>query len=228
MSKGNIFLVILPTASNPISYPMVEIITEYFPNLTPRQIEQFEAMGPLYAEWNRKINVISRKDIDNIYLHHILHSLSIAKFFTPKSGTTFLDLGTGGGFPGIPLATLWPECRFHLIDRIGKKITVATEIAAELSLENVTFQHGDSLECREKFNYVVSRAVMPLDKLIPLARKNIAHRTLNRLPDGLLCLKGGDLSEEIAASRASVIDVPLSDWFSEPFFQTKHLIYTPL
>lgn len=207
---------------------MIEIITKYFPNLSPRQIEQFEAMGPLYAEWNQKINVISRKDIDNIYIHHILHSLSIAKFFTPGEGTSFLDLGTGGGFPGIPLATLWPDCRFHLIDRIGKKIHVATEIASALSLDNVTFQHGDSLECHEKFNFVVSRAVMTLDKLVPLARKNISHSSTNRLPDGLLCLKGGELAEEIAHSRTPVLDVPLSDWFSESFFLTKHLIYVQL
>lgn len=203
-------------------------ILKYFPELTARQREQFAAMGPLYAEWNEKINVVSRRDIDNIYPHHILHSLAIAKFFTPASGTRFLDLGTGGGFPGIPLATLWPDCTFHLIDRVGKKITVAQSIAQELGLENVTTQHGDAGECHERFDYVVSRAVMTLDGLVKISRRNVQRRALNALPSGLLCLKGGDLAAEIRAVNSPVVEVPLSDWFSEEYFATKQLIYVRL
>lgn len=207
---------------------MYDIITKYFPVLTDLQKQQFEKIGPLYREWNEKINVISRKDIDNLYEHHILHSLSLAKFITPESGTTFLDMGTGGGFPGIPLAIMWPHCKFHLIDRIGKKINVAKNIADEIGLLNVTFQHGDIGECRQKYDFVISRAVMTLDKLIPLIRKNISGKSINKFPNGLMCLKGGDLEGEIRASKQPVIDVPLSDYFTEEFFTTKNLIYVEL
>lgn len=207
---------------------MHTIIQRYFPTLAEEQFQKFEQIGPLYSEWNEKINVISRKDIDNLYEHHILHSLSIAKFMTPKAGTTFLDMGTGGGFPGIPLAILWPHCKFHLIDRIGKKINVARSIAEAIGLKNVSFQHGDIGECHQRFDFVVSRAVMTLDKLVPLVRRNISDKEVNRLPNGLLCLKGGDLEDEIRASRRPVIDVPLSDYFTEEYFATKHLIYVEL
>lgn len=149
-------------------------ILRYFPELTPTQTERFMLLDALYREWNEKINVISRRDIDNLYVNHVLHSLSIARFFTPVSGTTFMDLGTGGGFPGIPLAILWPDCNFHLIDRIGKKIKVASAIAEAAGLENITFQHGDSGECHRKFDYVVSRAVMALPELVKACRGNIA------------------------------------------------------
>lgn len=203
-------------------------ILKYFPSLSPRQIEQFEILGREYPIWNEKINVISRRDIDNLFTHHILHSLAIAKFMTPKDGTTFLDMGTGGGFPGIPLAVMWPECRFHLIDRVGKKIRVATEVAAAAGLTNVTFQHGDIGECRTRFDYVVSRAVMRLEALVPLVSKNIARDSRNSFPNGLIVLKGGDLDDEIRATRRPTIEVPLSDWFDEPFFETKKLIYTEL
>lgn len=205
-----------------------QIIFDAFPQLTPLQKEQFTEIGPLYADWNTKINVISRKDIDNFYLHHVLHSLAIAKFITPGNGTTFLDMGTGGGFPGIPLALLCPDCSFHLVDRIGKKLRVAQEIADKVGLKNVTFQHGDIGECRKKYNFVVSRAVMRLDELVPLIRKNISSSNCNPFPNGLLCLKGGDLSEEIKATHRPVIDVPLSDFFPQPFFETKQLIYVEL
>ena len=205
-----------------------DIVNHYFPILPPEQRTQFEAMGELYAEWNAKINVISRKDIDNIYPNHILHSLAIAKFLIPKSGTTFLDMGTGGGFPGIPLATLLPDCRFHLIDRIGKKIKVASDIAEQLGLKNVTFQHGDIGECRERYDFVVSRAVMPLNDLLPLVRKNIAKGGHNGLPNGLICLKGGDISEEIRLTKAKVEVEDVSTYFKEPFFETKKLVYVPI
>lgn len=203
-------------------------ILRYFPELTPTQTERFMLLDALYREWNEKINVISRRDIDNLYVNHVLHSLSIARFFTPVSGTTFMDLGTGGGFPGIPLAILWPDCNFHLIDRIGKKIKVASAIAEAAGLENITFQHGDSGECHRKFDYVVSRAVMALPELVKACRGNIAPASRNRLPNGLLCLKGGDLTEELSQVNRPVVDVPLSDWFSEPYFETKELIYVNL
>ncbi|MDE6490193.1 MAG: 16S rRNA (guanine(527)-N(7))-methyltransferase RsmG, partial [Muribaculaceae bacterium] len=175
-----------------------------------------------------KVNVISRKDIGNLFEHHILHSLAIANFFTPVSGTTFMDLGTGGGFPGIPLAILWPDCHFHLIDRIGKKIKVATAIAESIGLGNVTFQHGDSGECHRKFDYVVSRAVMALPDLVKACRNNISPNSRNRLPNGLICLKGGDLSTETSQVSRPVVEVPLSDWFTEPYFASKELIYVNL
>lgn len=203
-------------------------ILKYFPEITPTQIEQFSKMGELYPEWNAKINVISRKDIDNLYMNHILHSLSIAKFFTPVDGTTFLDMGTGGGFPGIPLATMFPNCQFHLIDRIGKKIKVAMSIAEEIGLKNITFQHGDIGECRKKYDFVVSRAVMRLDELLPLIRKNISKENKNKYQNGLICLKGGVLDDEMAAVNYPVIDFPITEFFNEPFFETKKIIYVPM
>jgi len=206
----------------------MEEILKYFPYLTDGQQQQFTALGRLYPEWNEKINVISRKDIDNLYTHHILHSLAIGKFITPVSGTSFLDLGTGGGFPGIPLAILWPECNFHLIDRIGKKIKVAQSIAEAIGLKNVTFQHGDSGECHQKYDYVVSRAVMQLEELIKLIRRNISSKSVNKFPNGLICLKGGDLGAELGRVKQPLIDVPLSDYFPQEYFATKDLIYVEL
>ncbi len=207
----------------------VASITKYFPNLTERQVAQFTQLGQLYPEWNSKINVISRKDIDNLYVNHILHSLAIARFLPdPVAGTSFLDLGTGGGFPGIPLAILMPDCKFHLIDRIGKKILVARSIAEAIGLTNVTFQHGDIGECHAKYDFVVSRAVMTLDSLLPLIKNNIAPKSLNRHRNGLICLKGGDLQDEILRSKVAVFDEPLSVYFNEPFFSTKSLLYVPM
>ncbi len=203
----------------------MEEILKYFPSLTQRQIDQFTALGRLYPEWNEKINVISRKDIDNLYLHHILHSLAIAKFISPVDGTQFIDLGTGGGFPGIPLAIMWPDCGFHLIDRIGKKIKVATAIANEIGLTNVTFQHGDMGECKLKADYVVSRAVMQLDELVKMIGRNISGKNQNRIPNGLICLKGGELGSELGRVTRPVLDVPISDYFSDEYFKTKDLIY---
>lgn len=205
-----------------------DIIFRYFPALTERQRQQLKSLGQLYEEWNSRINVISRRDIDNLYAHHVLHSLAIAKFVTPVAGTTLLDLGTGGGFPGIPLAILWPDCHFHLIDRIGKKIKVAQSVAESIGLKNVTFQHGDSGECHERFDYIISRAVMRLDSLIALVRRNILHNSQNVIPPGLLCLKGGNLAEEIEAVSRPVLEVPLSDYFTEDFYATKSLVYVEL
>ncbi len=205
-----------------------EIILKYFPGLTERQTEQFAMLGTLYPDWNAKINVISRKDIDNLYTNHILHSLAIAKFFTPTPRTSFLDLGTGGGFPGIPLAIMFPDCRFHLIDRIGKKIKVAQSVAEAVGLTNVTFQHGDIGECREKFDFVVSRAVMRFDELVPLVRKNISKEQHNGIPNGVICLKGGDLADELRGMGRNVLRERVSSYFAEPFFETKELIYLPL
>lgn len=206
----------------------MEEILNYFPGLTDTQRERFAALGELYSDWNSKINVISRKDIDHLYTHHVLHSLAIAKFLTPAEGSRMLDMGTGGGFPGIPLAIMWPDCKFHLIDRIGKKLKVAEAVADSIGLDNVTFQHGDIGECRDKFDFVVSRAVMTLDQLVPLVTKNIGHADRSKLPDGLICLKGGDLQAEIGNTRRPVLEIPVSDWFDEEYFSTKKLLYVRL
>lgn len=215
----------------------VDVVLKYFPQFSEEQREQMRLLGELYPEWNEKINVISRKDIQNLYPNHVLHSLAIAKFLPDlPEGYTLLDMGTGGGFPGIPLAIAMPPCRFHLIDRVGKKIRVASEIASAIGLKNVTFQHGDIGECREKYNFVVSRAVMTLDSLIPLVRKNVKHEQKGAqgytVPNGLVVLKGGDLSEEIRAARRlapePLVD-DLANYFPDiDFFETKKLLYQPL
>ena len=207
-----------------------DIIFKYFPAMDEKQREQIRALAGLYGEWNARINVISRRDIDNLYTAHILHSLAIASFLGPlEPGTTFLDMGTGGGLPGMPLAIAYPGCSFHLIDRIGKKIRVASEIAAAIGLDNVTFQHGDIGECRARYNYVVSRAVMTLDALVPLITKNIerGRRGANRYTDGLVCLKGGDLQAEIASTRRPVVEYNLQEFIPEACYDTKKLIYVP-
>lgn len=211
---------------------MNQTVLKYFPTLTDRQVSQFERIGSLYPEWNDKINVISRRDISNLYPNHILHSLAIVKLLdrygAPVAGTTFLDMGTGGGFPGIPLAIMYPDCQFHLIDRIGKKIMVARSIAEEIGLTNVSFQHGDIGECRKKYDFVVSRAVMQLADLIRLVSKNISRKCLNGIDNGIICLKGGNLDEEIENARRPVIDIDITDFFSEPYFETKKLLYVPM
>lgn len=204
-------------------------ILKLFPSLSPVQIEQFGRMGELYRFWNERINVVSRKDIDNIYLHHVLHSLIIARFLgNLMPGTEILDMGTGGGFPGIPLAVVYPDVRFHLIDRIGKKIRVCNEVASELGLKNITTQHGDIGECHKKFDYVVSRAVMRLDALVPLVRRNVSSDNRNSLHNGLICLKGGELDPEISATKLNVEIFPLNEFVSDSFFENKYLIYVPM
>lgn len=207
-----------------------EAIDKYLgTSLEVTQLEQIRALGDLYADWNAKINVISRKDIENLYLHHVIHSLSIARFLGDLvNGTSMLDMGTGGGFPGIPLAIAYPQCRFHLIDRIGKKLRVAQAVADAIGLANVTFQHGDIAECRERYDYVVSRAVMRLDALVPLVRKNISPVSRNRYANGLICLKGGDLEDESESVREPVIDYPVTEFFNAPCYETKKLIYVPM
>ena len=206
----------------------MEIIEKYFKELTEEQRRQFEALGALYEDWNAKINVISRKDIGNLYEHHVLHSLGIAKVVNFKAGTKVMDLGTGGGFPGIPLAIYFPEVKFHLIDSIGKKIRVATEVAQSIGLQNVTFAHERAEEEKEKFDYVVSRAVMPLEDLVRLVRKNISKTQQNALPNGLICLKGGELEREMVHLKGRSISWDLSDYFEETYFETKKVVFTAI
>ena len=206
----------------------MEIILKYFPDLTEEQRKQFAALYDLYTDWNSKINVISRKDIENLYEHHVLHSLGIAKVIQFRPGTSIMDLGTGGGFPGIPLAILFPEVKFHLVDSIGKKVRVATEVANAIGLKNVTFRHARAEEEKQLFDFVVSRAVMPLADLVKIARKNIKKEQQNALPNGLICLKGGELQHEILPFHKQAVSLNLSDHFKEEFFQTKKVVYVPL
>ncbi len=203
------------------------LISEFF-QLSDRQAEQFAQLDALYRDWNSKINVISRKDIDNLYEHHVLHSLAIAKLIPFQPGTSILDVGTGGGFPGIPLAILFPECQFLLIDSIGKKIKVATEVAKSLELTNVVCKQERAEEEKQKFDFVVSRAVMPLPDLVKLVRKNISNKHRNAVPNGLVVLKGGDLKEEIAPYIKTAEVTPCSQWFKGEWFETKQVIYLPL
>lgn len=205
---------------------MIEYITKYFPELSERQREQFSVMMRLYPEWNAKINVISRKDIDNLEINHILHSLAIAKFIRFTPGSCVMDFGCGGGFPGIPLAVMFPEVHFHLIDRTGKKVRVAQEVAAACGLTNVSFQHGDVAECKEKFDFVVSRAVMPQADLLKICRKNFSAEEKNALPNGLITLKGGELGDELKTLKSKSEVVGVNNYFSEEFFKEKKIVYT--
>lgn len=206
----------------------MDIILKYFPRLTDRQKSQFEALYDLYADWNSKINVISRKDIGNLYEHHVLHSLAIARLMHFQPDTRVMDLGTGGGFPGIPLAIMFPDCQFHLVDSIGKKIKVATEVASAVGLENVTLCHERAEEEKGLFDFVVSRAVMPLADLLKIVRKNISKEQKNAYPNGLICLKGGELQHEVMPFKKQAEVIALSDWFEEEYFTTKKVVYVPV
>ena len=206
----------------------MELIEKYFPKLSDLQKQQFDALYDLYVDWNAKINVISRKDIENLYEHHVLHSLAIAKVLSFKPGSTLMDVGTGGGFPGIPLAILFPECQFHLVDRIGKKLRVAEEVATAIGLTNVTYRHCGVEEEKTKFDFIVSRAVMPLGDLVKLVKKNVKKEQQNGLPNGLICLKGGDLQEEVKPYKHKAILYDLPEYFSEEFFKTKKAVYVQI
>lgn len=203
----------------------MELILKYFPDLTEEQKRQFAALYDLYTDWNSKINIISRKDIENLYEHHVLHSLGIAKVIRFKPGTKVMDLGTGGGFPGIPLAILFPEVQFHLVDSIGKKVRVATEIAGSIGLKNVTTRHARAEEEKQLFDFVVSRAVMPLTDLLKIIRKNISPKQQNALPNGLICLKGGELERETMPVKNKTTMWNLKEFFGEEFFETKKVVY---
>lgn len=206
----------------------MKLIERYFPELSETQLQQFSALDSLYHEWNEKINVISRKDIGNLYEHHVLHSLAIGRFtrFTP--GTDILDFGTGGGFPGIPLAILFPECHFTLIDGTGKKIRVAQEVCQAIGLTNCEPIHRRGEEEKGKYDFVVSRAVMPLPDLAKMVRKNISKTQRNALPNGIICLKGGDLQAETLPFKRIVETAELSKWFTEEWFKEKFCIYLPI
>lgn len=203
----------------------MELILKYFPDLTEEQKGQFAALYDLYTDWNSKINVISRKDIGNLYEHHVLHSLGIAKVIRFAPGTKIMDLGTVGGFPGIPLAILFPEVQFHLVDSIGKKVRVATEVAGSIGLKNVTTRHARAEEEKQLFDFVVSRAVMPLTDLLKIIRKNISPKQQNALPNGLICLKGGELEKEAMPVRNKTTMWDLKEFFGEEFFETKKAVY---
>ena len=206
----------------------METILKYFPNLSDRQKEQFAALYDLYYDWNSKINVISRKDIGNLYQHHVLHSLAIAKYISFKPGTTIMDMGCGGGFPGIPLAIMFPEVQFHLVDSIGKKVRVADEIAAAIGLTNVRTSHSRAEEIKDKYSFVVSRAVMQLPDLVKICRKNISKEQSNALPNGIICLKGGDMTAETQAFRNCREIVDISSYFNEEYFKDKKVVYVQI
>ena len=206
----------------------MDIIKKYFPTLTLQQTEQFAALYDLYFDWNNKINVISRKDIENLYMHHVLHSLAIAKVIKFRAGTTIMDMGCGGGFPGIPLAIMFPDTQFHLVDSIGKKIKVATEISTAIGLGNVRATHSRAQDIKEKYHFVVSRAVMQLPELIKICRKNKSKEQLNALPNGVICLKGGNIQAEVQPFKNVADITPLENIFAEEFFKDKKVVYVPI
>jgi 16S rRNA (guanine527-N7)-methyltransferase len=207
---------------------VISIITSYFPNLTSTQIEQFKQLQALYEHWNAQINVISRKDIESLYEKHVLHSLGIAKVMEFKPNTKIMDVGCGGGFPGIPLAILFPECKFHLVDSIGKKIKVVNEIATALGLKNLTAEHKRAEEVKDKFEFIISRAVTEFPAFYKWVQNKISKSQFNNLPNGILYLKGGDLTEELKDFKKRVVLYELKDYFKEEFFETKKVVYLPM
>lgn len=206
----------------------MDLIIKYFPKLTERQKEQFAALLPLYEDWNSKINVISRKDMDNFYLHHVLHSLAIAKVMPFRPMAEILDVGTGGGFPGIPLAIMFPEARFHLIDSIGKKIKVVADVATQLGLTNVRTEHTRAEQVKGEYDFVVSRAVTDLSTFVPWVKGKISPTHYHKLRNGILYLKGGDLADELSPFRGKVHVWDINQFFTEDFFETKKVIHLPL
>lgn len=205
-----------------------DIIYQYFPDLTERQRKQFELLGEVYREWNDKINVISRKDIDNLYLHHVLHSMAIAKFVTFKPDKLVLDVGTGGGFPGIPLAILFPETSFHLIDSINKKLTVVQAAVAALGLENVTTAHIRAEDVTERYDFILTRAVAPLATIFGWVNGKLRRHSKHPINNGIIALKGGDLTEELKPFKGKAQQIPLSQYFKEDFFEHKCIVYLPV
>ncbi|MRT94845.1 16S rRNA (guanine(527)-N(7))-methyltransferase RsmG [Ancylomarina sp. 16SWW S1-10-2] len=206
----------------------MELILKYFKNLTDKQKEQFAQLKDLYKEWNDKINVISRKDIDFLYLHHVLHSLAIAKVIQFQPGSTVLDVGTGGGFPGIPLAILYPESNFHLIDSIGKKIKVVNEVSHALGLKNVTSEHTRVQEVKTKYDFIVSRAVTAFPAFVNMVKKNAKTKNINALPNGIIYIKGGNFEAEIKAYGKKINLFDCTDFFTEDFFETKKVVHMTL
>ena len=204
------------------------LLTSYFPNLNSEQIRQFEALEGLYQIWNAQINVISRKDTDYFYERHVLHSLAIAKIVQFLPGSSVLDIGTGGGFPGIPLAILFPEVQFHLVDSIGKKIKVVQEVAANLGLQNVQASHARAETIKDRYDFIVSRAVTQMPVFLTWVKGKSAKKNLHNFKNGVLYLKGGDLSEELAGLRYPVKEFPIADFFKEEFFETKKVVYVQL
>ncbi|MDR2839685.1 MAG: 16S rRNA (guanine(527)-N(7))-methyltransferase RsmG [Paludibacter sp.] len=206
----------------------MDLLLKYFPDLTAEQHRQFALLYDLYYDWNAKINVISRKDIENLYEHHVLHSLAIAKFLNFKDKTLVLDIGTGGGFPAIPLAILFPQVRFTAVDSIRKKILVANEIAKSIDLQNITFKVLRAEEEKNKYDFVVSRAVMPLADFVKLVQKNVKHQNFNALPNGIICLKGGEIEHEAQQFQKIAEIYEIADMFSEEYFKTKKIVYLPI
>jgi len=206
----------------------MELIAQYFPELTQAQLDQLAALEPSYRFWNAQINVISRKDIDNLMLHHVLHSLSIAKIIQFAKGTNIMDIGTGGGFPGIPLAILFPSCRFTLVDSIGKKTKVTAEIAKVINLQNVEVITARAEDLKQEWDFVVSRAVAPIPKLMAWVEKNIHPGGINNLPNGLICLKGGDFRDELKPYHKWVTKWQINSFFEEEYFTGKYIIHIPV
>ena len=206
----------------------MELILKHFPDLTEKQIEQFSKLQELYEEWNAQINVISRKDLDNFYERHVLHSLGIAKVMEFVDGSDILDVGTGGGFPGVPLAILYPKCKFYLVDSIGKKIKVVNEVATAIGLTNLKAEHKRAEKVKGQFDFVVSRAVTRMERFLPWVNGKIKKKQINPFPNGILYLKGGDLAEELKPIKRAVEIFDLSEFFKDEFFETKKVVYVKM